>query len=51
MNSIWNTIKEFSFAFREWIIKNQSNPIFWMGLFLLGLLITSLIYNALQKER
>ena len=51
MESIWESLKEFSFTFRDWIIANQRNPLFWLGLFLLGLLITSLLYNALQKEK
>lgn len=51
MNSIWNTLKEFSFTFRDWIIDNQRNPLFWLGLFLLGVLVASLLYNALQKEK
>lgn len=51
MNSIFNALKDFSMEFREWIISNQRNPLFWLGLFLLGLLIFSLVYNALQKEK
>lgn len=51
MKLVFEKLKEFSFVFRDWIIDNQRNPLFWLGLFLLGLLIASLVYNALQKEK
>lgn len=51
MNPILNVLKDLSFTFREWIIENQKNPLFWMGLFFLALLIFATVYNALQKEK
>lgn len=37
--------------FREWIQDNYSNPIMWLGLFVLGLLVFQFTYSALQKEK
>lgn len=51
MNSMLSTLREFGLTFRDWLIENQRNPILWIGLFLLGLLIFALAYNALQKEK
>lgn len=51
MNKIWDFLVEIADSFRDWIIDNQANPLLWIGLFLLGLLIFFATYNALQKEK
>jgi hypothetical protein len=51
MGSIWKTLEEAAESSKNWIIAHQSNPLLWIGLFLGGLLIFSLVYNALQKEK
>ena len=35
--------------FKEWIIDNSMNPILYIGLFVLGLLIFLVTYRALSK--
>ena len=37
--------------FKEWILKNQGNPIIWLSLFILGVVIFNFTYNSLQKEK
>lgn len=37
--------------FRNWLIENHSNPFLWVGLFLLGLVIFGVGYNALHKDK
>ena len=37
--------------FRDFIEDNYSNPLMWLGLFILGLLIFQATYSALQKEK
>lgn len=36
---------------RDFIEDNYSNPIMWLGLFVLGLLVFQATYSALQKEK
>lgn len=36
--------------FKNWIVANHDNPFLWLGLFLIGLAIFALTYNALHKD-
>ncbi len=47
---IWEFINKAADAFRDWIIANGTNPIFYAGLFFLGILIFVLTYRALHKD-
>lgn len=49
--NIMDRINESLEPLKEWIIKNQGNPILWLGLFGLGLLIFESTYRSLQKEK
>lgn len=51
MNNIMNSIEEVSDKFQDWIIENQSNPILWVGLLVLGMSVFYMTYNALQREK
>jgi hypothetical protein len=37
--------------FKEFVYINRSNPLMWLGFFLLGLAIFELVYYSLQKEK
>lgn len=43
LNSLGEPIKDF-------IIEHGSNPIFWLGMFLAGVLVFSIVYGALHKN-
>lgn len=49
--SLWDEMNQVAESFKEWIIEHSSNPLLWVGLFLLGLLIFAITYKALQKEK
>lgn len=51
MSNIWESMQKAADSAKEWIIDHQSDPILWIGLFLLGLLIFFVTYNALQREK
>ena len=36
--------------FKNWIFANYTNPFLWLGLFLVGLAIFGITYNALHKD-
>lgn len=36
---------------KDFVIKNQSNPLMWAAYFLAGLCVFYFTYNALQKEK
>jgi len=37
--------------FKDFIYKNYSNPLLWLGLFIVGLAVFGIVYKALQKEK
>lgn len=48
--SIWENINEIADNVKEWIIEHSTNPILWVGLFFLGILIFTTTYRALHKD-
>lgn len=36
---------------KEWITSQHDNPIFWIGIFIAGIVIFGIVYSALQKEK
>ncbi len=48
--SIIDSISKVAKDFQGWIIENGNNPVLWVGLFFLGLLIFYITYNALHKD-
>lgn len=51
MSNIWESLQKGSESIKNWIIAHQSNPLLWVGLFLLGLVVFFVTYNALQREK
>lgn len=49
--SIWDEMLKISDNFREWIIRNSTNPILWIGLLFLGLFLFVFTYHALNKQK
>lgn len=47
--SLWENLEKISDNFREWII-NNSSPVLMIGLFLGGLLIFTIVWNAIHKH-
>lgn len=50
-DTIWEQLIQISDDAKEWIIDHQNNPLLWIGLFLIGLLVFFAIFNALNKEK
>ena len=48
--SLWESINEVADNVKEWIIKYSANPILWVGLFFLGILVFATTYRALHKD-
>lgn len=48
--SIIDSINEISNNFKEWIIDNSTNPLLWIGLFFLGILVFVITFRALNKQ-
>ncbi len=47
--SVWDNIVELSEKFKHFIIKYGDNPLFYAGLFMLGLLVFTVTYRKLEK--
>lgn len=48
--SIMDNINEIANNFKEWIIAHSTNPVLWVGLFFLGILVFAVTYRALNKQ-
>lgn len=44
-------LNELTEGFRTWIISNSSNPVLWIGIFVVGILVFFLTYESLNKNR
>lgn len=51
MLNIIDTLNEWIQPFKNFILKNYGNPIFWTALVIIGLLVFSFTYNALNKNK
>lgn len=51
MSNIWESLVKASDSVKDWIIDHQGNPLLWVGLFLIGLVVFFITYNALQREK
>lgn len=49
--SFWNDLEKVMNTFKDWVIKNSTNWVFWLAIFFAGLIIFSLAINALNKDR
>lgn len=47
---LWNKIVAFVQNFPEFVEKNYSNPIFWIGIFLVLLIIGRITINAFSDK-
>ena len=48
---VWEKLGEISEVAKDWVLAHQSDPAFWIGLVILGLLVFSVTYNELHKEK
>lgn len=48
--SIIDTLNEWVKPVEDFILKHGTNPFLWLGLFLTGVLIFSIVYGALHKD-
>ena len=48
--SIMDTIQGYADSFKEWVIENGTNPIFYIGLFFIGILLFVIASRALNKK-
>lgn len=47
---IIDTLEKWGDNVREFLIDSGRNPVIWIGLFVLGLVVFFLTYNALHKD-
>lgn len=47
---IMETLNKWGDQIKVWAIDASKNPFFWLALFLLGVLIFKLVYDALNKN-
>ena len=48
---IVETLDKWGKEFQGFMLENSRNPIVWVGLFFLGILVFVLTYNALNKNQ
>ena len=50
MENVMETIENWAESFKNFIIDNQSNPVLWIGIFVIGLAIFGFVYSSLSKN-
>ena len=50
MLSIMESLEKLSDTFKQFILDNQSNPVLWIGLVVLGVALFGFTYNSLSKN-
>lgn len=50
MLGIMETLEKYANIFKEFIIKNHTNPLLWAGIILMALAIFGVVYSALNKD-
>ena len=50
MLNIIETLEKWSDTFKQFIMDNQSNPVLWIGIIVLGLAVFSFTYSSLNKN-
>ena len=48
---IMETLEKWGEEFQGFLLDNSRNPVVWVGMFLLGLVVFFLTYNALNKHQ
>ena len=48
--TIWETLEKWSSDFKQFILDNNSNPLLWIGLLGVGLLVCYLVFEALSSK-
>lgn len=48
--SIMKKLQEWSDKFKDFIMKNYSNPILWVGILVFGILLFKVLYGGLNKN-
>lgn len=51
MDKIVEWVNNGAESFKNFIIDNNTNPVLWIALFFLGVLVFYLTYNALNKNK
>ncbi len=51
MDKVIEAMDNFMQPIKDFMVKNQNNPIVWLLLFGLGLFVFASVYRALQKEK
>lgn len=49
--SIIDELNKKSESIRDWISEHGNNPLFWLAVFCVGIIIFFITYNALQTEK
>ncbi len=48
--NIIDKLNELIEPFKDFMMENHNNPIVWMAIFLIGLVVFGLTYNALHRD-
>ena len=49
-NDIWNKLNDLGELVKNFFIGNERNPILWVGIIIIGLVIFEVVYKKLHKD-
>lgn len=47
--NLWEDLEKVMDQFKDWILSNADNWVFWLGAFFVGLIIFTVAFNAIHK--
>ena len=50
-NTIWETLQNWSVALREFVLRNYTNPLLWIGIIVFAFVFFKSVYSTLNRER
>lgn len=51
MLNVMDKLDEWVKPFKDFIIRNHNNPLLWVALVIIGLMVFGIAYNALNKDK
>lgn len=49
-SDIWDKLNELGESVKDFFIENSRNPILWVGIILIGLIIFEVVFKKLSKD-
>lgn len=49
--NLWDTLEEWSNNFRAWLFEHYNNPLLWIGIVVIGVVVFKSVYATLNRDK